>query len=158
MKNGKHVLGVVCLIAGLLCAPVWSGELSVGSKVIYPGGADQPPKEKDVGIKLKANVVGGSVATENDELSDVDDSESPDYQGLLDEGNTRLIIDHTAGKTDAESLAFRALALQKVGRKAEALRASQAALENGEDLPWDVRDRLENLQTPVATDSATLDP
>lgn len=25
----------------------------VGTKVIYPGGADQPPKEKDTGIKLK---------------------------------------------------------------------------------------------------------
>ncbi len=27
--------------------------ITVGSKVIYPGGADQPPKEKDVGVKLK---------------------------------------------------------------------------------------------------------
>jgi type IV pilus assembly protein PilQ len=27
--------------------------INVGSKVIYPGGADQPPKEKDTGIKLK---------------------------------------------------------------------------------------------------------
>ena len=28
-------------------------EIIVGKKVIYPGGADQPPKEKDTGIKLK---------------------------------------------------------------------------------------------------------
>ncbi|KAF1083275.1 MAG: hypothetical protein GQF41_0053 [Candidatus Rifleibacterium amylolyticum] len=28
-------------------------EIIVGTKVIYPGGADQPPKEKDTGIKLK---------------------------------------------------------------------------------------------------------
>lgn len=27
--------------------------ITVGKKVIYPGGADQPPKEKDTGIKLK---------------------------------------------------------------------------------------------------------
>lgn len=27
--------------------------ITVGEKVIYPGGADQPPKEKDTGIKLK---------------------------------------------------------------------------------------------------------
>lgn len=27
-------------------------EIIVGTKVIYPGGADQPPKEKDTGIKL----------------------------------------------------------------------------------------------------------
>lgn len=27
--------------------------ITVGTKVIYPGGADQPPKEKDTGIKLK---------------------------------------------------------------------------------------------------------
>ena len=28
-------------------------EIIVGTKVIYPGGADQPPQEKDTGIKLK---------------------------------------------------------------------------------------------------------
>jgi type IV pilus secretin PilQ/predicted competence protein len=27
--------------------------ITVGRKVIYPGGADQPPREKDVGVKLK---------------------------------------------------------------------------------------------------------
>lgn len=49
----------------------------VGTKVIYPGGADQPPKEKDTGIKLqitpRVNDDGYITVEAEPEVSQVDD-------------------------------------------------------------------------------------
>lgn len=47
---------LVLLVSGLLApAPVGAARLTVGEKVTYSGGPDQPPKEKDTGVSLKVD-------------------------------------------------------------------------------------------------------
>lgn len=135
--------GLFLVLPTLFCNPeVQAGELVVGKKVVYPGGADQPPKEKDVGVKLKVESRGGTVFTQDPREEDA--VEEKDFEALLQDGKTREILDTTAGKTDPASKGYRALALEKVDRRNEARSTAQEALKS-DDLPDDLRERLEKI-------------
>ena len=127
------------IFAFFLVVPAWSGELHVGQKVVYPGGADQPPKEKDIGLKLKVDNITVSEAT-TPELPD--DQEVDDLTALLDTGRFQDVIHAGAGKKDPISRALVALAImEEEGRLAEGLQAAQAVASDPR-LTDDLRDRL----------------
>lgn len=52
--NRWLIFMIVLFSSGLLSG----GSLFVGEKVIYGGGADTPPQEKDIGVKMEADVTG----------------------------------------------------------------------------------------------------
>jgi hypothetical protein len=157
------LLLVLCL---LITSPsVDGGSLVVGDKVVYPGGADSPPKEKDVGIKLNAEVRGGpgrarpdsdaTLGTDSDvslpgtgSPAFAQTGDGDEQEGILDDywvsGDWNAILSETSGRDDSVSCAYRALALFQTGSSAEARRLARNALTD-EDLAVDLQIRLEEL-------------
>ena len=140
--------GVGILVFGLPI-PSSGAELNVGSKIVYPGGADQPPKEKDVGVKLKVEPVSSSIETQEEFASE------EDLAVLLSDGQTSKILSFTADKKDPSSQAYRALALFAVDRKKEAEQVARKVLKS-DDLSSDLRDKLEEALTKLQSSQEPL--
>lgn len=104
---------------------VFAGSLSVGTKVIYPGGADQPPKEKDTGVSLNADIVG--IAADKN----ADDEETIEhFKQMLEEEDYENLLQKISDRNDPESLALKALALYYHGAETEALELAEKLLKN----------------------------
>lgn len=106
MKTRVIMIFLLASLVPLSGLSVLAGSLSVGTKVIYPGGADQPPKEKDTGVSLKADVVGIARGSESDTQE-----ANEHFQQMLDFGEYEKLIDEIGESDDPEILSLKALAL-----------------------------------------------
>ncbi|MFZ2960914.1 MAG: hypothetical protein WA705_28885 [Candidatus Ozemobacteraceae bacterium] len=128
-----------------------AGELKVGTKVIYSGGADQPPQEKDTGVKLKADVIGIAAPGKEEEVIDQDE-----LDGFLTERNFKAILEKTEKKTDLVSKSYEVLALMGEGRKSEAGGKAKKVLKS-EELPDDLRTKVEDALTQISSGTEKTD-
>ncbi len=122
-----------------------AAELNVGKKVVYPGGADQPPKEKDTGIKLKVDVISATTFSKEDDTPDQEEMEK-----LLQEGDGKKLLETTANRSDPVSKAYEAMALLSLGKNAEGERKGKKLLESGE-LEEDLKASLEEALEKAAS-------
>lgn len=128
---------IVFLVSSLFFfSPLLAGSLNVGTKVIYPGGADQPPKEKDTGISFKADVTG--VAREEGQAGD---DETIDAETMLENGEYEELLSHLDGRNDRQSLALKSLALYYNDQVEAAVEIAKKLLADP-DLPEATRKRL----------------
>ncbi|HNV68966.1 MAG TPA: hypothetical protein PKO06_04650 [Candidatus Ozemobacteraceae bacterium] len=119
---------------------VSAGSLTVGTKVIYPGGPDQPPKEKDTGVSLKAEVVG--ISDESDVADPTSASATEDLALLAESGRYEDLLEQVEEPKTTEQIAWKALALWETGSEHEArVLATQALKEK--NLPRHLREKLE---------------
>lgn len=129
-----------CLTLGAFA----QSNLTVGTKVIYPGGADQPPKEKDTGVSLKV----GNVIAHGSEGSNVAGLSLAPGQAaletLLEEGRAEDILRVVGSRSDPLSRTYRALALLEQGKTLEARQEAERALALRQ-FPPNLRDRLEEV-------------
>lgn len=126
-------------------------QLTVGTKVIYPGGTDQPPKEKDTGVSLKVGNIHGAVG-DGCPSNEGEGAESA-YEDMLQSGQAEDLLRVLRGKADPLSRTYRALALLDLGREADAHREIERALADRQ-FPEDLRSRLTDA-LPEATPPAT---
>jgi len=140
MKNSKIALTFIelLMLCQIFASFLFAAELNIGQKVVYPGGADQPPKEKDVGVKLKVNPISASVETREAEATE------EDYEELLKAGKAREVLKLLGDKNDPVSEGYRILALNDLGMKNEA-RAKAEKLLKSDDLPEYLRNHIEEL-------------
>jgi hypothetical protein len=132
MKNNKiYLLTVIFLF--VMAATAFCGSLQVGTKVIYPGGADQPPKEKDTGVSLNAEVTG--IARETADAGE----QSPEE--IYDRNDYETTIEILKKRSDHESKTFTAIALFNLGNEDEAAEMARKLLEDPE-LPEELLYRL----------------
>ncbi|MFZ5950518.1 MAG: hypothetical protein ACOYXC_07420 [Candidatus Rifleibacteriota bacterium] len=100
----KHSPVILLILAIFLPAAVLAGSLTVGTKVIYPGGADQPPKEKDTGVSFKAEVTGMARSSSGKCQPD-------QIMQMLEQGDYSQVLAVTENRHDSQSLAMKAIAL-----------------------------------------------
>ncbi|RCK79582.1 MAG: hypothetical protein OZSIB_4336 [Candidatus Ozemobacter sibiricus] len=110
--------------------------------MIYPGGADQPPKEKDTGVSLKVDkIIGhGSAVSERDDLPLAPGQAA--LETLLVEGRPEEILRIVGSRSDPLSRTYRALALLDLGKISLARQEADQALAQRR-FPPDLRARLE---------------
>lgn len=104
---------------------VFAGSLSVGTKVIYPGGTDQPPKEKDTGVSFNADIVGLAADENIDEEKTIEH-----FKQMLEEEDYDNLLQQISDRNDPESLALKSLALYYQGSEPEALELAGKLLKN----------------------------
>lgn len=92
-------------------AVVRGGKLNVGTKVIYPGGADQPPREKDTGVSLNAEVKGSAGLNESTDFSNGMITNNA-LEKLDKTGEYELMLASLENRSDDVALAYRAIALE----------------------------------------------
>ena len=128
MKKAVFLIGTF-LICFLL--PVNAGSLFVGTKVIYPGGANQPPKEKDTGTSLKASARGNFP----------EKSLTDNLNKLLDDEDYDTLLQMAKASDNKESRVYEAIALFHLDRKKEALSLAKKLLKD-KTLPEDYCTKL----------------
>jgi hypothetical protein len=145
LRRNNAVFVFVLMAVVIFIVPAMSGELHVGQKVVYPGGADQPPKEKDVGLKFKIDhiaVAGEPSADSLPETQDIDE-----LAALQDSGQFRDVIRATEGRKDPVSRAFRVLATleEAADEKSQVEKELKTARSLAADsrLPEEIRTRLQ---------------
>lgn len=148
----QAILLIGLLSSFLPCA--WGAELNVGQKVVYPGANGGPPLEKDVGTKLKVQVLSVG-STSSPETLSVQDR----MQEMLDAGSYEDILKQTKGRSDAVSRSFRALAFEYLSRPVEARNEAKAALQ-APGIPDDLRDEMTRIveDTVPVNDSRIASP
>ncbi|MCK5683628.1 hypothetical protein KAJ27_05885 [bacterium] len=104
---------------------LFCGSLFVGEKVIYGGGPDTPPQEKDIGVKLNADVknVGtpsGAVVDKNFKSAMVSLEEN-DLQKAVAYFDMSMDVNKTGTKTYRKSLLFWAETKRKMKDFSEAI-------------------------------------
>jgi len=142
---------IMALVFAAVVSSLWAqaGSLTVGTKVIYPGGTDQPPKEKDTGITFKVGNIHGSVGSE--ETVDVSFSQENTWQELIDSGKSEDLLKALRGKSDPLAATFRVLAYMDLGVVPSARREAEKALKNP-NFPEDLKERIEEaLPQPEPT-------
>lgn len=131
-RRQRLLLIFLATVAALLIAPATqssAGTLSVGTKVIYPGGPDQPPLEKDTGVVFSAGATGGG--SEEDDAPRNSAAPGDSLNSLESEGSYDEILDLTGNRNDPEARAYRAIALFNSGNSDEAIETGrQLLLEN----------------------------
>jgi hypothetical protein len=122
--------------------PANSASLNVGTKVIYPGGAGQPPKEKDSGTSLNFDAKGASLNyKQRQNLNEL--LENEDFETLL--RTARLILTR-------EAKIYEAIALFKLGQKKKGIKLGKKLLKD-KKLPEYLREKLcEELSLRVTED------
>ncbi len=115
---------IFCLIFFWLASPLncFAGSLTVGTKVIYPGGTDQPPKEKDTGVSLNAEIAGTADVESEDQL-DL-------YRRLLEEGDYQTLLENVENNDNPEFQTLKALALYYSDEEDAALKLAKKLLIN----------------------------
>ena len=146
------------LLAAILAVVPFQGQaqsqLTVGTKVIYPGGTDQPPKEKDTGVSLKVGNIHGAVGDGSPSFDG--EGTASAYEDMLQTGQAEDLLRALRGKGDPLSRTYRALALLDLGREADAHREIERALADRQ-FPEDLRSRLtEALPEPLSPEPAPL--
>ncbi len=144
------------LLAAVLAAFSMPGlaqsQLTVGTKVIYPGGTDQPPKEKDTGVSLKVGNLHGAVG--NGSPSFEGEGTASAYEDMLQSGQAEDLLRALRGKIGPLARTYRALALLDLGREADARREIERALADRQ-FPEDLRSRLTDaLPEPLPVEPA----
>lgn len=151
---------IVALIVTLfLCflLPVNAGSLFVGTKVIYPGGANQPPKEKDTGTSLKASARGNfpeKVLLE-------------DLENLFDDEDYETLLIKARLANNKEAKVYEAIALFRLNRKKAAKTLARVLLKDKglteeasqqlcDELDIDAIEDLDNLENLEEDASADL--
>lgn len=117
-----RAIGAIAVITALsLTSPaiVNGGKLTAGTKVIYPGGADQPPREKDTGVVLNADAIANSTTNDNGEL-DSGLLNNDSLEKLEAAGNYDLMLQLLANRSDPVAMAYKAIALENTGELDEA--------------------------------------
>lgn len=117
-----RTIGAIAVITAIsLTSPaiVCGGKLTAGTKVIYPGGADQPPREKDTGVSLNADAVLSSKGNDNVEFdSGVLTNDS--LEKLEAAGDYDLMLQLLANRSDPVAMSYKAIALENTGEREEA--------------------------------------
>ena len=131
------------LIAGVLMLAfvpgmLHAGSLTVGTKVIYPGGADQPPKEKDTGVSLKVDVVG---VAEPDQAASTEASSSASLAEMSDNGDYEKILEAVKTPVTLEQKAWKAIALWHTGKEEQASQLGKGLLKDPSLSP-DLRQKI----------------
>ncbi len=141
VKSRVFFVLMTSLTLGMVISfPAFPGKLVVGTKVIYPGGADQPPKEKDTGISWKAGDEGGSSASA---MGGGGSRASLQYQSMLDGGDLDALFREVENRYDPISSYYRVMTLQEMGREEEA--ASEASrLLRSEHFPPDLKAKIQD--------------
>ena len=137
MKSNLQIR-VTTLFLGIITLSIacYAGSLTVGTKVIYPGGADQPPQEKDTGVSLKGSAIGHGGASGQAVSRD---TESP--EALEEAGDYEGILVSCSKSSDLNSRAWVAIAMWYIGSESEAQR-NAAALIKEEGLSEEMKDKL----------------
>lgn len=138
----KRTLGIPGILLCLFIPALFAAELQVGKKVVYPGGVGQPPKEKDVGVKLKVELISATITADREATLDEDAMED-----LLKEEKPGELLKALENQTDPVSEAYKALALQAVNRKQEARQKAKELIDSGE-CPDELKARMEALLSP----------
>jgi len=116
-----------------------TSSLTVGTKVIYPGGTDQPPKEKDTGVSLKVESV---------RVSDPDSEEPQEYaeeeffDKMLNRGDAKKLLQIVSRRNDATGKAYTFLALAALDRSEEAVRLGNELIKR-DDLNGSMKDQIQ---------------
>ena len=128
MKSILLALSALLVIAGVFSLPVASdaGSLTVGTKVIYSGGSDQPPVEKDTGVKFSTgkSSVAPAGSTADNGPSEQSSLNSPAVlDAMMENGEFDELLLAVEGREDPDSQAYMALAMSENGdsEKAEAI-------------------------------------
>lgn len=132
MENPRKFTLILLFFTIFSCC-LFAGSLKVGSKVIYPGGTNQPVQEKDAGVSFNAKIVGFAheePAMEERKPAEIFASES--YE---------TIIEMLKDKSDLESRAYLALALYYTNQDAQAKQMGQILIENS-SLSDETREKL----------------
>lgn len=124
----------------LLPLLLWAGSLTVGTKVMYPGGADQPPKEKDTGVSLKVDVVGMS-GSETEEPFSESASAASQLTMWAENGEYDQMLEALETPKTSEEKAWKAIALLKTGEGDAGDQLAREALKDP-GLPSHLRRRL----------------
>jgi hypothetical protein len=98
-----------------------ASSLSVGTKVIYPGGADQPPKEKDTGVSLNAEIESGGKT--------FDANNEPDPEQIYIENDYESTIEILKDFDSPECRAYVAIAMYNLGQEEKAKKIAKSLLE-----------------------------
>lgn len=128
MKNILLTISALLVVAGVFSLPVASdaGSLTVGTKVIYSGGSDQPPVEKDTGVKFStskssADPVGSAADNGPSEQSSLNSPAVLDE--MMENGDFDELLLAVEGREDPDSQAYMALVMYENGdsEKAKAI-------------------------------------
>ncbi|MEW6709895.1 MAG: hypothetical protein AB1403_08755 [Candidatus Riflebacteria bacterium] len=132
----KNFLAILLVLVILLPVAVRAGSLTVGTKVIYPGGADQPPKEKDTGVSFKAEVTG--IARSSD-----GNYQPEQIMQMLDQGDYDQVLAITRDRHDSQSLAIKAIALFYSDEEKAAIDIAEKLLKD-KNLSLEMKEKLCN--------------
>lgn len=111
-------IAVIAAVSMTAPAVVNGGKLSVGTKVIYPGGADQPPREKDTGTSLSAESRSSAILDEEKDFSEGMITNNA-LEKLSQAGEYELMLQNLENRSDDIAMAYRAIALDGTGEYEE---------------------------------------
>lgn len=120
---------------------IGAGQLSVGTKVIYPGEDDQPGGEKDTGVVFNAGTYGENPNTSSDFSSS---TESDTLAGMANEGNYEELLSALGERNDSIAEYYRVLALWHTGKEEKALQLG-SELVNCQKLSDEMKNELIRL-------------
>lgn len=146
----QAVAGLTLVLLSASSAPGFTAELTVGTKVIYPGANGGPPLEKDTGTSLRINVHSSGAPSTSGPSTNGPSERQERLQQLLDDGKEEDLLKATARHGDALSRSFRAMALDRLDRAGEARKEAQSVLQTGMVPP----DLLEEI-TALAGEAAS---
>jgi len=138
----RTIAAIAAITAISLTSPavVRGGKLSVGTKVIYPGGADQPPREKDTGVSLNADVKSAAIL--NNETDFPNGIISNNALEKLDKaGAYELMLQSLENRSDDVALAYKAIALEATDEYEEGENIALRLVKKG-SLPHELKKRL----------------
>ena len=146
MKKDSLFIALLLIAAWVVSFPLVSvaGSLTVGSKVIYSGGSDQPPVEKDTGVKFST---GKSSAAPVDSTADDDTSEQSSLNSpavldaMIENGEFDELLLAVEGRDDPDSQAYMALAMYENGDSDKAEEIAINLLKAGQLKP-ELRQKL----------------
>lgn len=148
MRKILLIISVLLVIAGVFSWPIASvaGSLTVGSKVIYSGGSDQPPVEKDTGVKFStgssSSTSADSAAAGADAMPEQSSTDSPaTFDAMIENGEFDELLLAVEGRDDPESKAYMALAMYENGDSEKAEEIARKLLKTGQLQP-ELRQKL----------------
>ncbi|MDD3148537.1 MAG: hypothetical protein PHD82_14685 [Candidatus Riflebacteria bacterium] len=137
---GKLPASVCAFILFVLPVIVSGASLTVGTKVIYPGGTDQPPLEKDSGVKFSTGENGDQTAEQGRSIPNTAQT-ADSLAELAESGDFTELLQVTESRNDPDSQAYKALAMYETGDTEEAEELALKLLKN-QQLSDELRQKL----------------
>ena len=139
-KHGNLMAALGAFV--LFIQPVMAGgaSLTVGTKVIYPGGSDQPPLEKDTGVKFSTGIDNQQTTGQSINAATPEQTANS-LAELAESGNFAELLLMAEGRADPDSQAYKALAMYETGDPEEAEKLALQLLQN-QQLSEELRQKL----------------